>query len=93
MIELMKTRATFINSEIQDGDVICFQIEISDKEAADIEAQNKYSNTVQYYDFLQNRVLVQFRPKYLEVSTENPEFELMLSKKMTYDLVSSRREG
>ena len=32
MIELMKPKMTFAQSEIQDGDVICFQVEISDKE-------------------------------------------------------------
>ncbi|RUP44365.1 hypothetical protein BC936DRAFT_149573 [Jimgerdemannia flammicorona] len=32
MIEAMKTKATFQQSEIQDGDIICFQKEISDKE-------------------------------------------------------------
>lgn len=32
MIELMKSKMTFAQSEIQDGDVICFQVEISDKE-------------------------------------------------------------
>ena len=32
MIELMKPRFTFLQSEIQDGDVICFQVDISEKE-------------------------------------------------------------
>jgi ubiquitin carboxyl-terminal hydrolase 7 len=32
MIELMKPKATFAQSEIQDGDIICFQVEISEKE-------------------------------------------------------------
>ena len=32
MIELMKQKLTFAQSEIQDGDVICFQVDQSDKE-------------------------------------------------------------
>jgi ubiquitin carboxyl-terminal hydrolase 7 len=32
MIELMKSKQTFTQSEIQDGDVICFQVDLSDKE-------------------------------------------------------------
>lgn len=32
MIDLMKHKATFLQSEIQDGDIICFQIDLSDKE-------------------------------------------------------------
>jgi len=34
MIELMKPKLTFAQSEIQDGDVICFQVDLSDKEYA-----------------------------------------------------------
>ena len=32
MIELMKPKLTFTQSEIQDGDIICFQVDINDKE-------------------------------------------------------------
>ncbi len=32
MIEIMKPRSTFAQSEIQDGDVICFQVDLSEKE-------------------------------------------------------------
>jgi ubiquitin carboxyl-terminal hydrolase 7 len=52
----------------------------------DLEAQGLYSSTPQFYDFLQNRVLVQFKPRYEDGQLQ--EFQLMLSKKMTYDTVS-----
>lgn len=32
MIELMKIKATFLQSEIQDGDILCFQAEPSEAE-------------------------------------------------------------
>lgn len=32
MIELMKPKLTFTQSEIQDGDIICFQVDIPEKE-------------------------------------------------------------
>jgi len=32
MIELMKSKLTFSQSEIQDGDVICFQVDLQEKE-------------------------------------------------------------
>lgn len=32
MIELMKLKATFLQSEIQDGDILCFQAEHSEAE-------------------------------------------------------------
>ena len=55
-----------------------------------LEAQGLYSNPALYYDFLQNRVMIIFRPKYEEVDHENPEFNLILSKKQNYDMVSSQ---
>ena len=32
MIELMKMKATFLQSEIQDGDIVCFQVDMAEKE-------------------------------------------------------------
>jgi hypothetical protein len=53
----------------------------------DVEAQSLYSNPLQFYDFLQNRVMIIFKPKFEEANPET-EFSLVLSKKHTYDLVS-----
>ena len=55
MIELMDLKCTFAKSEIQDGDTIYFQIEISDDEVYDLESRGLYSNPKQFYDFLRNR--------------------------------------
>lgn len=91
MIELMKPKYTFTQSEIQDGDIICFQVDISEKEIHDLESQGLYSNPQQFYDFLQNRVMVLFRPKFDEPDVEQAEFSLVLSKKQNYDAVRSRQ--
>jgi ubiquitin carboxyl-terminal hydrolase 7 len=40
MIELMKHKLTFAQSEIQDGDLICFQVDISDKECVLFRRKN-----------------------------------------------------
>ncbi|KAH7923859.1 cysteine proteinase [Leucogyrophana mollusca] len=90
MIELMKQKLTFAQSEIQDGDVICFQVEHSDKEIHDLESQGLYSNPIQFYDFLQNRVMIIFRPKFEEPDHDHPEFSLILSKKHNYDIMSQK---
>ena len=34
MIELMKPKLTFTQREIQDGDIICFQVDMAEKEYA-----------------------------------------------------------
>lgn len=52
----------------------------------DLEIQGLYSNPIQFYDFLQNRVMIIFRPKF-DSDHEAPEFSLVLSKKQTYDTV------
>ena len=54
----------------------------------DLEAQGLYSNPIQFYDFMQNRVMIVFRPKFEEISDENKELQVVLSKKHTYDVVS-----
>jgi len=101
MIELMKPKLSFGQSEIQDGDVICFQVDIPEKEWVhsrvfdrssdscrihDHESQGLHSNPVQYYDFLQNRVMIIFKPKF-EDPDPDAEFSLILSKKQNYDTV------
>jgi hypothetical protein len=53
----------------------------------DLETQGLYSNPAQFYDFLQNRVMIIFRPKYEEADHDRPEFNLILSKKQNYDTV------
>jgi len=88
MIEVMKPKLTFAQSEIQDGDVICFQAELSEKEISDFEHQNMLSTPIQFYDLLQNRVLIKFKPRFEEAGLE--EFELVLSKKMNYDTLAAR---
>ncbi|KAG8969651.1 hypothetical protein FRC03_001523 [Tulasnella sp. 419] len=88
MIEMMKPKSTYAQSEIQDGDIICFQTEISEKEAHDFESQQLASNPIQFYDFLQNRVLIHFKPKDQEKDKE--EFDLTLSKKMNYEILSQK---
>ncbi|EKM55554.1 uncharacterized protein PHACADRAFT_256265 [Phanerochaete carnosa HHB-10118-sp] len=90
MIELMKPKLTFTQSEIQDGDIICFQVDINEKEIHDLENQGLHSNPTQYYDFLQNRVMIIFRPKFEEADRDHPEFSLILSKKQNYDIMSQR---
>ncbi|RXK41314.1 ubiquitin carboxyl-terminal hydrolase 7 [Tremella mesenterica] len=90
MIEGMKIKQTFLQNEIQDGDIITYQVEMSEKEVQDLEGQSLYSSVPQFYDFLQNRVLVQFKSRYEDTTGKVPDFDLMLSKKMTYDVMAHR---
>jgi len=56
MIERTKLGSTFAESELQDGDIICFQVDISDRGAQKFKSQGLSSNPHQFYKVLQNRV-------------------------------------
>jgi len=57
MVEPMKLKYTFSQSEIVDGDIICFQTEVSDEEARELESQGLYSDARRFYNFLQRRTV------------------------------------
>ncbi|KAL2863310.1 ubiquitin-specific protease UBP15 [Aspergillus lucknowensis] len=84
MIELMKPKQTFQQSEIQDGDIITFQKSLKE---SDIPASALYTDAKFYYDYLLNRITVTFAPLR---ATESDEFSLVLSRKMTYDQFSKK---
>ncbi|KAI8933294.1 hypothetical protein NX059_009921 [Plenodomus lindquistii] len=89
MIEAMKPKVTLAQSEIQDGDIITVQRVPSDKEISQITASGGYVEAKEFYDYLLNRINVEFVPRLAE-ATELPTFSLTLSKKMAYDQFASK---
>ncbi|KAF2276539.1 cysteine proteinase [Westerdykella ornata] len=87
MIEAMKPKVTLAQAEIQDGDIITVQRVLPDKEASQIAAAGGYAEAKEFYDYLLNRINVQFVPR---VDSELPTFALTLSKKMTYDQLAAK---
>lgn len=85
MIEPMKPKQTFQQSEIQDGDIICFQKAVPNLDPASVI----YTDTRQYYDYLLNRMEVTFYPR-IPTGAEGEVFTLPLSKKMTYEQFSAK---
>jgi ubiquitin carboxyl-terminal hydrolase 7 len=83
MIEPMKSKQTFQQSEIQDGDIICFQKILSEPELSTVT----YTDARQYYDYLLNRISIEFLCRSKD---GGPSFSLMLSKKMTYEQFSAK---
>lgn len=83
MIEAMKPKQTFQQSEIQDGDIICFQESFPENEQPAVS----YTDARQYYDFLLNRTVIQFHPR---PGTDGDVFSLTLTKKMSYDQFSAK---
>ncbi|KAJ5573764.1 Ubiquitinyl hydrolase 1 [Penicillium hispanicum] len=84
MIDVMKPKQTFQQSEIQDGDIITFQRTVKESE---LPPTAIYPEARQYYDYLLNRMDVTFAP----VKTgDGDEFTLTLSRKMSYDQFSQK---
>lgn len=89
MIEPMKAKATLQQAEIQDGDIICFQRVLSEKEASVIASTGGYTDAREFYDYLLNRIMVTFYPK-TGTEQEESKFTLPLSRKMSYDQFSAK---
>ncbi|KAF9095753.1 hypothetical protein BGX23_012681 [Mortierella sp. AD031] len=89
MIEPMKMKSTFHQCEIQGGDIIVFQKELTPKEATELALQNVKTTIPQYFEYIFNRIIVEFKPK----NDEDPAlqtYSIELSKKSTYDQVASK---
>ncbi|KAL3445864.1 hypothetical protein BJX65DRAFT_280503 [Aspergillus insuetus] len=84
MIELMKPKQTFQQSEIQDGDIITFQKSIKESE---LPPTALYTDAKLYYDYLLNRITVTFAPI---KANDGDEISLVLSRKMSYDQFSKK---
>ncbi|KAH8702140.1 putative ubiquitin C-terminal hydrolase [Talaromyces proteolyticus] len=83
MVDPMKPKQTFQQSEIQDGDIITFQKALNESE---LPSTAIYTETRQYYDYLLNRMNVKFAP----LKRQGDDFTLTLSRKMTYDQFSKK---
>ncbi|KAI9758437.1 MAG: hypothetical protein M4579_003067 [Chaenotheca gracillima] len=89
MIEPMKTKQTLHQAEIQDGDIICFQKTLPEKELSTITQSGGYADAREFYSYLCNRVTIHFAP-YTSPNREEESFDLVLSKKMYYDQFSAK---
>ena len=89
MIEPMKPKATLQHAEIQDGDIICFQKQLSETQTSSIAQTGGYTDAREFYDYLLNRKQVNFSPKLL-TNSDKEVFKLDLSRKMSYEQFSAK---
>ncbi|CAB5149159.1 unnamed protein product [Rhizophagus irregularis] len=87
IIEEMKLKSTFQQLEIQDGDIICFQKALTEKEVQERTTSGRYWDIPHFYESLTLRIVVFFKPK-LKDRDLKPEFDLVLNKKWTYDQIA-----
>jgi ubiquitin carboxyl-terminal hydrolase 7 len=97
MIEPLKPNATFVLSEIQDGDIICFMRGQSTKRSVSLEIvingrldelikEGKYPDPARYYEFLHNKITLRFMPRYSDQIVKE-DFQCVLAKTMKYEQV------
>ncbi len=89
MIEPMKPKSTLAQSEIQDGDIVCFQKVLSEKESAAISQAGGYTDAREFYDYLLNRKTVSFSPRF-GTDDDKDIFKMDLSRKMSYEQFSAK---
>ncbi|KAF0549637.1 putative ubiquitin-specific processing protease 21 [Gigaspora margarita] len=87
MIEEMNLIITFQQSEIQNGDIICFQKALTEDEIQEHNSAGRIHDIPTFYESLSMRIIIKFKPKYID-KRQNPEFMLVLNKKYTYDDVA-----
>ncbi|PKY24462.1 cysteine proteinase [Rhizophagus irregularis] len=82
----MKLRSTFQQSDIQNGDIICFQKVLTEKEYVNQEhtIAGRSWNIPHFYESLTLRIVVSFKPRWKYQNSKH-EFDLILNKKWTYD--------
>ncbi|CAG8765128.1 19034_t:CDS:10, partial [Racocetra persica] len=90
MIENMKPEFTFQQSEIENGDIICFQKALTNQEVQVYTTAGHICDIPTFYKLLAMRIVVQFKPKY-KYRKQEPEFELILNEKYTYEEIEIHR--
>ena len=89
MIEPLRFKATFSQAEIVDGDIVCVQRAVSETERASLTTAGKFPMADLYYDFCHNKVSIKLVPRFADAEI-NTTFSLVLSKKMTYDVITAK---
>ncbi|KFH73362.1 ubiquitin thiolesterase [Podila verticillata NRRL 6337] len=89
MIEPMKMKSTFNQCEIQGGDIVVFQKDLTPKEMTELQHQGLRPSAPQHYEYIFNRVVVEFKPKN-EGDTTLQTHSIELSRKSSYDQVASK---
>ncbi|CAG8496942.1 5449_t:CDS:10, partial [Scutellospora calospora] len=89
MIKKMKPKHTFGKSNIQNGDIICFQKALKNKEILDHILAGRLNTISQFYELLSENIIVKFKSK-LGYRDPKPEFDLVLNKNMSYEIVANQ---
>ncbi|WBW75563.1 ubiquitin C-terminal hydrolase Ubp5 [Schizosaccharomyces osmophilus] len=77
-IEYLRLSKTFAENELSTGDIICFETGNSDTKD---QEDNIFPTAPKLYDFMANRVIITFRPRFIDQES-TLEFELVLDRRI-----------
>nr|AAF01440.1 ubiquitin carboxyl-terminal hydrolase [Schizosaccharomyces pombe] len=81
MVDVLDPNASFEKSEIQVGDIICFEKKLVHDSSSD--TSHPYKSALDLYDFMAHRVVITFEPRYSD-DTNNGVFDLVLTTHTNY---------
>ncbi|PKC57083.1 hypothetical protein RhiirA1_499118 [Rhizophagus irregularis] len=87
MIEEKKPKSTFQQSEMQDGDIICFQKTLTEKEIQKHKTAGHCWDIPHFYELLTLRIVVSFKPKFDYFCTVKVMTAEIFKKHKGFDLI------
>ncbi|KAI8330654.1 hypothetical protein EDC96DRAFT_452112 [Choanephora cucurbitarum] len=89
-IDLLKSDQTFRKAEIQNGDIVCFQRTLSQKESDELAKQGLITSAPDYYASLYNRCCVLFKPKPNVAQPQHDEVRIVLDRTSNYNAIAAQ---
>ncbi|CAG8704701.1 15500_t:CDS:10, partial [Cetraspora pellucida] len=87
MSKKMIPKFTFKMAGIQNGDIICLQKTLKNREIQKLDYAGRIHNIPQFYESLSMNIIVQFKSN-VGYKDPIPEFTLVLNKEMTYKSIA-----
>ncbi|KAI8331821.1 hypothetical protein EDC96DRAFT_548710 [Choanephora cucurbitarum] len=87
MIDRVDTSLTFTQAELQDGDILCIQRELTTEEITELREKDAKATVDTFMSHELGKIIVHFMPN--NYDRDAPEFELVLHENMDYEKVAA----
>ncbi|KAG0750292.1 hypothetical protein G6F57_003257 [Rhizopus arrhizus] len=91
MVDRIDLNITFTQAELQDGDILCVQRNLTTEEQETILQNGGQVTVDKYLEYELGKLLVTFAPRFED--DESPELELLLHRDMNYEQVAACLAG
>lgn len=90
MIEPMKSKQTLRAAELQDGDIICFQLDTKTVDEKMQKDSDFLEDAVKYYDYMLYTKSIRFTPHNRSYASYTISLDIPISLRSSYDQVASK---